>query len=192
MREVVEIVARVAELERRVTGMVRHGTVAEVDTSGHRVRIKLGDSEDGGDFLSPWVPYSQMAGALKAHIPPAPGQQFTLIAPTGDWQQAVAMPLTWSNANASPSQAGDENVLTYGNVRMTLKDDLVRTVVGGLTFELTSEKAEIAIGGVTFKVSGAGVEITGGQVKHDGKNIGSTHIHGGVIPGGGTTDVPAN
>ena len=34
--------------------------------------------------------------------------------------------------------------------------------------------------------------ITGGKVTHDGKNIGATHIHGGVVPGGGLTDVPAN
>jgi hypothetical protein len=36
------------------------------------------------------------------------------------------------------------------------------------------------------------VAITGGKVTHDGKNIGATHIHGGVVPGGGLTDVPAN
>lgn len=34
--------------------------------------------------------------------------------------------------------------------------------------------------------------ITGGRVTHDGNNIGSTHIQGGVVPGGGLTDVPAN
>ena len=34
--------------------------------------------------------------------------------------------------------------------------------------------------------------ITGGRVTHDGKNIGSSHIHGGVVSGGDLTDVPAN
>lgn len=192
MRELVEVAARVAELERRVTGMMRHGTVHEVDPAKGQMRLKLGDADNGEPFLSPWVPYSQLAGAIKAHIPPAVGQQFTLAAPNGDWQQAVAVPLTWSNANASPSGAGDENVVTYGNVRMTLKNDLVKVVVGGLSFELTSAKAEVNVGGVTFTVAGGGVDITGGQVRHNGKNIGSTHIHGGVMSGGSLTDVPAN
>ena len=176
MREIVEIVARVAEIERRLAGFVRHGTVAEVDTAKHRIRLKLGEGTDGGDFLSPWLPYAQMAGVLKIHTPPSKGQQFSLIAPNGDWSQAVALPLTWSNQDPSPSTAADENVLTYGNVRATLKDDFVEVTVGGLTMTVTSD----------------GVAITGGKVTHDGRNIGSTHIHGGVVPGGGLTDVPAN
>lgn len=193
IRELVEIAARVAELERRIAGVMRHGVVAEVDPEKQRVRLDFGPSHGGeGKFLSPWVPYAQFSGALKVHTPPTVGQQMTAMSPTGDFRQAVAIPLTHSDQNPSPSGAGDQNVVTYGNVTMTLADDLVRSEVGGLTFELTSAAARITIGGVTFKVSGAGVEIIGGTVKHDGKNIGSTHIHGGVIPGGGTTDVPAN
>ena len=50
----------------------------------------------------------------------------------------------------------------------------------------------ITAGGVSVEVSNAGVAITGGKVTHQARNIGSTHIHGGVVPGGGLTDVPAN
>ena len=176
MREIVELAARIAELERRFAGSIRHGTVAEVDPAKGRARLDLGESTSGGRFLSPWVPYSQVAGALKAHIPPTVGQQLTLLAPGGDWQQAVAVPLAFSDKNPSPSDAGDRNVITYGNVTLTLADDLVT----------------IAVGGVSFEVTGSGIEIIGGTIRHDGKNIGSSHIHGGVTPGGGTTDVPAN
>jgi len=45
-------------------------------------------------------------------------------------------------------------------------------------------------GGVKMVISPDGVAITGGTITHNGKNIGDTHIHGGVVPGGGTTDVP--
>lgn len=176
MKQIAELVGRVAELERKVFGMMRHGTVAEVDTAKGLMRMKLGEATGGGDFLGPWVPYSQLAGAIKAHVPPSVGQQFTMIAPSGDWRQAVAVPMTWSEQNEAPSQAEDENVVTYGDVRLTLKSD-----------SLT-----VKVGGVTFVVSDDGVTITGGKVTHDGKNIGSTHIHGGVTPGPGTTSVPAN
>ena len=193
IREIVELVARVTDLERRLAGMMRHGTVAEVDPARQRVRLDFGPAHGrDGQFLSPWVPYAQFSGALKVHTPPTVGQQLTAMSPTGDFQQAVAVPLTHHASNPSPSEAADQNVMTYGNVIMTLADDLVRSEVGGLTFEFTSAQAQITVGDVTFSVSRAGVEITGGTVTHNGKNIGATHIHGGVSSGPSTTGVPAN
>ena len=174
MREIVELAARIAELERRFSGMMRHGTVEEVDTSRHRVRLKFGTDVEGKPFLSPWIPYTQVAGALKIHVPPSVGQQFTLMAPAGDWQLAVAVPFTWSNQNAAPSESGEENVITFGDVRVTLKDGLLEVTTAGVTVALTSD----------------GLAITGGQFRHDGKNIGSTHTHSGVAPGTAETEAP--
>ena len=174
MREIVELAARIAELERRFSGMMRHGTVEEVDTSRHHVRLKFGTDVEGKPFLSPWIPYAQVAGALKIHMPPSVGQQFTLMAPAGDWQQAVAVPFTWSNQNPAPSKSGNEIVLTLGDVRVTLKDGLLR----------------FATAGITIALNGGGVSITGGEVRHDGRNIGSNHIHGGVVIGSDPTGVP--
>ncbi|MFO7805752.1 MAG: hypothetical protein R6V30_08815 [Paracoccaceae bacterium] len=57
---------------------------------------------------------------------------------------------------------------------------------------LAESVVEIAVGGVSFKVTDGTVEITGGKVTHNGKNIGDTHIHGGVKSGPSVTDVPAN
>ncbi|WP_244521401.1 phage baseplate assembly protein V [Bauldia litoralis] len=176
VREIVEIIARVAELERRIAGMVRHGTVEEVDPARHRVRLNFGNDVDGDPFLSPWIPYAQVAGALKIHAPPSKGQQFSLLAPAGDWQQGVALPFTWSNQNPSPSESGNENVLTFGDARISVKDD----------------RLAIDVGGVALNITGDGVTISGGEVTHDGKNIGATHIHGGIVVGSSKTDVPAN
>jgi hypothetical protein len=58
--------------------------------------------------------------------------------------------------------------------------------------KLTSAAVTIKVGGVNVEVSDAGVAISGGKVTHQTKNIGSSHIHGGVVPGGGLTDVPVN
>jgi phage gp45-like len=54
------------------------------------------------------------------------------------------------------------------------------------------QKVEHAVGGVTMTLTAEGLAITGGRVTHDGRSIGSDHTHGGVVPGGGTTDIPAN
>lgn len=174
MREIAAILARVAELERKVAGSQRHGVVHEVDPAAGTVRLRLGEGTDGQPFLSPPIPYAQTMGALKAHIPPSVGQQMTMMAPGGDWRQAVALGMSASNANPSPSGAGDQNVITFGAATITLTGS-------GLT---------IAVGGVTLAISGGGVAITGGTVTHNGKNIGSTHTHGGVVIGGSSTAPP--
>jgi phage baseplate assembly protein gpV len=146
VRELVELVARVTDLERRVSGLLRHGRVAEIDMDMFRIRLDLGPAHGtGGRFLSPWLPYAQHAGALRIHTPPEIGQQFTIVSPTGDFQQAVAVPLHWSSTVPAPSDRKDENVLTYGAVRIEVRSDEVVFRVDGTT--------------VTF--NGSGVQIDG-------------------------------
>jgi len=175
------VFARLAELERRVAMQGTAGTVASVDAAKGTVRLKIGKDEDGADVLSPPVPYAQIAGALKVHSPPSVGQQMMLMAPGGDIEQAAAMPFTWSDQNTTPNDKGDENTLTFGDVRIDLK---------GGEIIVTAPKFKIVAGGVTHTIDGTGITTTGGQIKHDNKNIGSAHTHGGVMSGGTNTLTP--
>lgn len=180
---IIDLLRRVAELERRSDGMVKQGAVTDVDPAKGLVRVRLNPDDADEPFKTAWIPYAQIAGALKAHTPPSVGQQMTIISGAGDYRQGLAVPMTWSDKNKSPSEKGDENVITYGDARIELRgDELVITI----------PKVKIVCGGVTVEITDDGVKIEGGKVTHDGKNIGSTHIHGGVVPGGGTSDVPAN
>lgn len=142
MRALAEVLARLAELERKMAGSARHGTVAEVDPAAGTVRLKLGEGPDG-PFLSPPIPYAQTMGALKAHIPPSVGQNMTLLAPGGDWGQAVAIGLSASTANPSPSAAGNQNVITFGAVTIT-------ATASGLTLAVGGSSIVITAGGITL------------------------------------------
>ena len=165
IREIVELVARVTDLERRVAGVMRHGTVAEVDAGHQRMRLDFGPAHgEQGRFLSPWLPYAQFSGALRVHTPPTVGQQFTVMSPSGDFQQAVAVPLTHHAGNPSPSTAGDENVITYGNVRMTLADDLVRVDVGGSLLKMTAAEITLSTNGSSIVLNAGGVTINGARI----------------------------
>lgn len=194
-----DLFRRVAELERRVEGQIKHGRVVNVDAEKGTVRLRLNEEGAEEEFLSPPIPYAQFAGALKVHTPPSVGQQMTIISSTGDLRQGVAVPLSWSEKNAAPSDKGDENVITYGDWRITLdagkieakKGDTTVLIEGGQV-KVTTPKMTFDCDGVTVEITGGGVTISGGTVRHDGKNIGSTHVHGGVMPGGGNTSVPAN
>lgn len=172
--ELARVRRRLAEVERRQENTMRHGAVEEVDTEKQMVRLKIGKGPDGKDQLSPWVPYAQQAGALKIHTPPSKGQNMTVLAPGGDLEQSVAMPFSWNNGNPSPSTSADENMLTFGSVKITVTGDAVIFTVGGHSVTLSS----------------AGTKFEGGAVGHDGHDIGATHRHGGVQPGGAQTDVP--
>ena len=169
IRELSEIARRLAEVERRLAASGRTGTVAEVDAAQGLIRLDL-----GGGMLSPWVPYVQTAGALKVHSPPSPGQQMILVAPSGETAQGYAMALSFGGGNGSPSQASDEHVLTFGDVRIDL-------IAGGLA---------ITVNGVTVNITGSGLSVSGGTVTHDGTNIGKTHTHGGVDSGPSNTNPP--
>lgn len=147
MRALAEVLARVAELERKVGGSARHGVVHEVNPSAGTVRLKLGEGPDG-PFLSPPIPYAQTMGALKAHIPPSIGQNMSLLAPGGDWGQAVAIGLSSSDANPSPSGAGDQHVITFGSVTITI----------------TGSSATLSVGGSSIVMTGGGIVLSAPRI----------------------------
>ncbi|NTF87489.1 hypothetical protein G6L46_10170 [Agrobacterium rhizogenes] len=60
----------------------------------------------------------------------------------------------------------------------------------GNIVKLVGTNITISSGGVTMVISPDGVAITGGTITHNGKDIGSTHRHGGVMSGSVATDVP--
>ena len=143
-QELARIARRMADLERRLENSVRHGAVKEVDAERQRVRLAIGKGPDGTEQLSPWIPYAQQAGALKVHTPPSVGQNMTAFSPGGDLEQAMALPMTWNDGNASPSSSADENVMTFGDSKVEIRgDEIVVTVprlfikCGGTTLELT-------------------------------------------------------
>lgn len=165
---------RIIELERRVGGQTIRGKVVEVDPAKKTARIQIGTDEDGAPVLSPALPYKQVAGALKFHQPPSVGQTMSITSASGDIQQGLLEPLHWSDDNQSPSDEGNANVMTFGDVT-------VRIETGGIV---------ATIGGVTFRFDGNGFIQTGGQQVHDDLNVGSTHVHGGIVVGGQDTLTP--
>lgn len=139
MSALLDLLYRITALERRVAGMIKHGPVKEVNAAEGWVRFDFGEG-DNGTFLSPKVHYAQMAGDMKFHNPPSVGQQMTYFAPGGDPRQAIALPMTWSDQNQSPSDKGDEHVMTFGDVRIAINGGSIEMTVGGNGFVLDSSE----------------------------------------------------
>ncbi|MFK0336774.1 phage baseplate assembly protein [Agrobacterium deltaense] len=69
--------------------------------------------------------------------------------------------------------------------------NIIKVVMGdGIVIDVAGSAYLVRKGGVTFRISGAGVDVTGGYIRHNGKDIGDTHRHTGVVPGSGSTGVP--
>ncbi len=149
MNGLIELVQRVAELERRVSRQMLYGPVTDVDAQKHRIRVRIGGT-DQEPMKSPWILYAQIAGALKLHSMPSVGQQMLMFAPDGVAEQALAVPLIWSNQNPSPSSDKDEHVLTFGQARITLKKDSLSIKVGESEIEWTGGKLNLVSGQVSI------------------------------------------
>ena len=171
-----ELVRRVAEIERRDRNRNRKGVVTEVDHATGRARVKL----SGGDekpFLTGWVPWGEVAaGNIKTHIPPSVGQQVTLRSESGDLTDAIIDMAVPSDANARPHD-GPEAVITKGNTRLEIGDDLVSIAATKIKMI-----ADVEIDGDI---------VTTGSIVNNGKHVDSTHEHTKTMPGGGTSGPPA-
>ncbi|WP_342361403.1 phage baseplate assembly protein V [Terrarubrum flagellatum] len=132
---------RVTDIERRHANMAVKGTVHEVNAEKQVARLKTGVDDDGKDVLGPWVPYAQVAGAMKIHSPPSVGQQMIAFNPSGEPRQGVLLPFTWSDNNQSPSTSGNEHVLTFGGIKVKVEGGKI-TVDGKVVFN-----GEVHVGG---------------------------------------------
>ncbi len=166
-----------AALRARLDRMFRPGKVTDVSDDGTKYRQEIGVDDDGNPVKGPWIPHSQMAGALKVHAPVAPGQQMMMVAPNGDAGQAFGIPLTWSDSNSTPGQGKSQNALTFGPFTFRLNGE--KWTVDGPQVEWTCN----------VKVTG-NVE-TFGSLRNNDQDVGSTHKHVDVMPGGGMTGPPA-
>lgn len=169
---------RLTELERRNGGRNRTGVIAEVDAANGLARVKLLDDDDGEPFLTDWLPWMELsAGKNKTHSPPSQGQQVQVSSETGDLHDGVIQGSLNSDDNGRPSGAGDEYVLlSVGAAKIT--------ATGG------GSEIKISVGGYSVTFSASGATHSGGKLTHNGKDVGATHTHGGVIKGVANTKPP--
>lgn len=159
----------VAMLKTAFGNAIKAGPVAEVDKAkGYRIRLGGSDEKP---FLSPWYPHPETG---KTSVPLKVGQVVGIINPSGDPRKGFLLRGGYSADHASPNEDMAANVFSDAGVT-------VKVANGALT---------IAAGGVTVEISGAGLTVNGGEVRHNDKDIGESHRHGGVVHGGEITEVP--
>ncbi|KAB1069257.1 phage baseplate assembly protein V [Methylobacterium planeticum] len=207
LREVIRLGQRLAEVEHKNANMLRVGTVEQVDgKKGYQVKFA---EEDGKAVPSPWFPHPEEGGTAKSWKPMPKGQIVFAICPDGDPRQGFLVPKGgFSDQNKAPSENLEEHVETYGDKfkKVTNKDgvtyswgdktsykfgkDGIVHTVDGVSHTITKDGIIQKTSGASIELASAGTTFKAGGLKHDDRNIGKNHVHGGVMPGAGKTGDP--
>jgi len=161
---IAQLEAQIGHLNRRVNSTLREARVLEVFDDGTAV-------VEGHGGKSKKIPWLQRAGSIRDWDPPAEGERVLMLSPNGDEGRALILPGGYSKQYGQPHnklgeskrQIGDASDLFTGTQRVI-------------------ESQLIILRGT--------VKIEGGGVTHNGVNIGDTHRHTDVFPGGGTSGTP--
>ncbi|KAB2752274.1 phage baseplate protein [Brucella anthropi] len=165
VRELLSLRKSIDDLERRLSASHMTGKVIAVD--GDRVRLELQpeDSRTGKPFLSPWVQVQEAAGSTGTHFPVAIGDPIRLFSPNGELgSQSIAIRDGYTEDAKNPAKNG-ELVIAYGGCALRFENGV----------------AVIEADDIIHKSK---------NLKHNEKNIGDTHTHGGVERGGSNTREP--
>jgi phage baseplate assembly protein V len=175
-----EIHRRLADHDTRITNLIRPGKVTDRD---HKkgVRLDLGGGTDQEPHKSTWIKPADHSG-VTSYLP-REGEQGWLLSPNGDQEQGAFFPLTHSDDKPDPAPDADTTVLFN-------RDDVNISIKDGTVHVKTKKKITWEVDGKSYTFDGKEHVFQGDKVKHDDKNIGKDHKHGGVEPGSGDTDVP--
>ncbi|RUR27698.1 phage baseplate assembly protein V [Vreelandella nanhaiensis] len=185
----------VAELLRLIENLLRFGVIAEVDHGELDKRLPAVRVRSG-QLLTGWLPWANgRAGTTRDWNPPTVGEQVMILSPGGDLANGVAMPSLFQLSAQPPSNEPGKNSREYPDGAL-IEYDHARSV---LRINLPGSIEIHAPGGTQWMGSIAhqgdmqregSYQQNGGELSHNGKNVGSDHTHGGVQSGGSNTGEP--
>lgn len=185
---------RLAALERRMNTLILPGT-AEANEGG-KTKVRFDDAGAGGKpFSSPLLPQASSSGkngqGVSSFRKIGIGEPVLVFSPGGELgKHSRVMPAGPVDDHPSPGTAeSDGDVTSIGNAKFEVRDGFARVSVGGANFEIVDGK--ITLTAAEIRLVG-NVTIEGAGVRHNGKNIGDSHVHGGVLTGAAMTTEPAN
>ncbi len=167
--EIREMIRRITELERRLDNVIIHGVVDQVDYDKGVYRVR------DGEFLTPWLPMTEMAGLAKSWQPLEKGQQVRVISPGGEiGEQSWLTPGGYRDQFPAPSNDGKAVVRTIGGkTRITERVDHIELKVGGASVTVREDEIELKVGGKRLVITGDEI-VTHGKTR---LNNGNRKVH---------------
>ena len=173
----------VADMDRRVSRLIRLGVVAEADYTQARLRVRI------GKVVTHWLPWiTRRAGLDVDWWAPSVGEQVVVLAPDGEFSNGVVLgsvyqanhPAPETNPKVRVTQMADGAVFRYdsevsvlsielpgdaqvaitGNATVQVEGDLSAMVGGNASLDVGGDLAATA--GGTATVDAPGIELNGG------------------------------
>jgi phage baseplate assembly protein V len=172
------------EQDRRLSNLIRFGTIAQADYLAAKVRVQA------GDILTGWLPWlTQRAGGDISWHAPEIGEQVIILAPSGELNQGVVLTGLYQTACPQPAETPEKHLVHYLDGAVIEYDrashHLKAVLPGGATTEL------ISTGGITINgdITLTGTLTASVDVIANGISL-HNHKHIGVQAGGAQTGVP--
>lgn len=148
-RELLNLVHRVADLERRLASVVVEGIVDQVQAKPYRVRVNYGTADE--PLLTDWLPVAvERAASAVIWWPLEVGEAITILSPNGHLEQGRVFRARYTSDHPPPSDDLDTLLVHFG-------DDgffQYQRAQHQLTLQLPSE-------GKTYLVSKGGFSLVG-------------------------------
>lgn len=200
--------SQIPDMERRLAGIVRIGTVHELDYRDKkkpRVRVK------SGSVITGWIPWlASRAGRRRSWSPLKKGEQVLMACPSGDLAQAVIVgSIHYSDCEAPANGEGqtvdewdDGAKISYDEESHTLTHDIpsggtIVLKIGGTTLTMTQSGATLKSDAITLDgpVHATGDITCDGGIMAQGDVIGENvslahHRNTGVLAGPGISGEP--
>ncbi len=178
-----------AENQRLLHNIATIGTISDIDAEKGLVRFEIGDNET--DWLA--IP-SLWAGKVSVWRCPQKGEQFLLISPSGDFNNAVPIMAIYSDKHKCPSKKQEEIRVRYNDedfLSINVEESKLHLKISEITH---TAKTEITLD--TPSVTMTGDLQVNGSIKANkevtAKNINlPTHTHKGVKSGRSNTGKPS-
>ena len=175
---------KTTELDRRISNLIKFGTVQEADYINAKVRVKA------GDILTGWLPWqTHRAGVDVTWFAPEIGEQVLLLSPSGELNQGLVITGLYQALKPPPVATPDKHHTVYSDGAVVEYDRLTHHLKAilpdGATTALTSSGGITLIGNITL----TGTLTASVDVIANGISL-HNHKHGGVTAGSAQTGVP--
>ena len=129
-----------SDLTKRLSNIIRIGTIFEINVQTAKARVKIGELET--DFL-PWI--NANSGSNNSWNPPEIDEQVVILSPSGELNQAVILPSLYKS-NASDELPNIQSVTYKDGSKVSFDHD-----AGSLTLDLQGDLSLDIKGGATIR-----------------------------------------
>lgn len=187
--------SQMRDIFHTIRGLCARAVVRATDDGGETqtasARIYSGVDRTGIEVVQPFGIASR----------PRPGGVMVVLAVGGDQGDLVGLPVADPADRMGGLEEGETVIYGADGSRVHISAEGKISAVGQTEIELriedttltmTADEIVSQVGGTRLTQTDAGWEFEGGTIKHNGKSIDDSHIHGGITIGPDNTDVPAN